>query len=56
MVLYPSNTISSGIFKEYIKQLRARVGVAVCEGVNCGVRREVEVRCCMNSACGGSQY
>lgn len=29
MVLEPSNNISSGIFKEYIKQLRSRVGVAM---------------------------
>lgn len=29
MVLEPSNSISSAIFKEYIKQLRTRVGVAM---------------------------
>jgi hypothetical protein len=29
MVLEPSNSISSAIFKEYIRQLRTRVGVAM---------------------------
>lgn len=29
MVLEPSNTISMGVFKEYIKQLRTRVGVGM---------------------------
>lgn len=29
MVLEPSNSISSGIFKEYIRQLKSRVGVAM---------------------------
>ena len=29
MVLEPSNNISSGIFKDYIKQLKNRVGIAM---------------------------
>ena len=29
MVLEPSNNISSGVFKEYIKQLKNRVGIAM---------------------------